>query len=173
MDENQNSYDARDLTADIVAAYVANNSLRSAELPEIIVSVYQALLGLGQAAAEPAAEPPVKPVSVKKSIHNDYLVSMEDGKQYQSLKRHLTVRGLTPADYRAKWDLPSDYPMTAPGYSERRSALAKSLGLGRKRAEAAAAARAETASPQAKQPEQAAVKPKRGRKKAGASEQAE
>ena len=70
------------------------------------------------------------PVSIKKSVTDDYLISLEDGQQYQSLKRHLSKHGLTPEEYRAKWGLPHDYPMTAPGYSARRSALAKSLGLG-------------------------------------------
>ncbi len=82
--------------------------------------------------SEVAPEPTklVPPVSIKKSVTDDYLISLEDGQQYQSLKRHLSKHGLTPEEYRAKWGLPHDYPMTAPGYSARRSALAKSLGLG-------------------------------------------
>lgn len=167
MDEERSSANARDLTVEIVAAYVANNSVRSADMPELISSVYGALTGLGQPAAQPAAEPLAPPVSIRKSIHTDYLISMEDGKKYQSLKRHLSGRGLTPAEYRTKWGLPNDYPMVALGYSERRSALAKSYGLGQKRKDAAAAERAEAAeAPQAQEPEPAPVKPKRTRKKA-------
>ena len=173
MDEDQSAADVRNLTGEIVTSYLANNSVRSDDLPRLIQTVYDALTNLGQPAAKPAAEPLTKPVSVKKSIHNDYLISMEDGKQYQSLKRHLAKRGLTPADYRTKWDLPSDYPMTAPGYSERRSAIAMSLGLGRKRSEAAANNRAEALAPAAEEVEAAAEKPKRGRKKAKAAEQAD
>ena len=170
MDDIQSNSDSRHLTAEIVASFIANNSLRSEELPELISSVYDALMGLGQAAAEPAAEPLVPPVSIRKSLHNDYLISMEDGKQYQSLKRHLSKRGLTPADYRAKWGLPNDYPMTAPGYSERRSALAKSLGLGQLRRDIAGAPVPQVAdeAPEPEPMEPAPSKPKRGRKKADA-----
>ena len=166
MDEDHSAADVRNLTGEIVTSYLANNSVRSDDLPGLIQTVYDALTILGQPADEPVAEPLVKPVSVKKSIHNDYLISMEDGKQYQSLKRHLSGRGLTPADYRAKWDLPNDYPMVAPGYSERRSALAKSFGLGRNRAEAVVAQQVEAQAP-------ADHKPKRGRKKAEVAEPAE
>ena len=175
MDDQSNS-SARDLTVEIVASYVANNSLRASDLPELIGSVYRSLNDLGRAAAGPAAEPLVKPVSIKKSIHPDYLISMEDGRQYQSLKRHLAGRGLTPADYRSKWGLPDDYPMVAQGYSDRRSALAKSLGLGRKgSASAAAEDEASPAAPEVMpEPEptdtdvatEAAPKAKRVRKKA-------
>ena len=160
MDQDQSSSGNRALAAEIVASYVANNSLRSSDLPDLIASVYGALQGLGQPAAEPAAEPLTKPVSIKKSITPDYLISMEDGRQYKSLKRHLTGRGLTPAEYRTKWDLPSDYPMVASGYSERRSELAKSFGLGQSRSRTASATKAE------------AQAPKRGRKKAEVDDQA-
>ena len=173
MDKPESHDDARVLTVEIVASYVANNSVRSENLAELITSVYGALTNLGQSNADPVAEPLVKPVSIKKSITPDYLISMEDGKQYKSLKRHLAGRGRTPADYRAKWDLPSDYPMTAPAYSERRSALARSLGLGRKRLEAAAEQQAEAPEPAVEEAEPAAEKPKRARKKAEAAEQAE
>ena len=162
MDEDHSNADVRNLTGEIVTSYLANNSVRSDDLPGLIQTVYDALTNLDRSAAEPAAEPLVKPISVKKSIHNDYLISMEDGRQYQSLKKHLSKRGLTPADYRAKWDLPFNYPMTAPGYSERRSALAKSNGLGRRRSEA----------PTVKEVEPEAEKPRRGRKKADAADQA-
>lgn len=120
------------LTAELVASYVSNNSVHVNDLPSLIASVHAALVSLG----EPQAPEPEKlnpPVSIRKSMTADHLVSMEDGKRYKSLKRHLAGRGLTPAVYRQKWGLPPDYPMVAPNYSAQRSALAKSLGLGRKR----------------------------------------
>jgi predicted transcriptional regulator len=124
-----------ELTADVVAAFVSNNSISAADLPGLISSVYASLTGLSAPAPAPEAEKPVPPVPIKKSVTPDYLVSLEDGKRYKSLKRHLAGRGLTPAEYRTKWDLPKDYPMVAPNYSAQRSELAKSLGLGRKPAE--------------------------------------
>ena len=120
-----------EMTAEVVAAYVTKNHVRAAELPDLISTVHASLAGMGRASeVTPEVEKPVPPVSVKKSVTDDYLISMEDGKQYQSLKRHLAGRGLTPAEYRAKWGLPADYPMTAPAYSRQRSELAKSFGLG-------------------------------------------
>ncbi len=120
-----------ELTAEVVAAYVSKNHVRAAELPELISTVHASLASMGSApVAEPEPAKLVPPVSIKKSVHDDYLISLEDGKQYQSLKRHLTKRGLTPAEYRTKWGLPHDYPMVAPAYSARRSELAKSTGLG-------------------------------------------
>jgi predicted transcriptional regulator len=120
------------LSADVVAAYVSNNSVPQADLPSLIATVHSALRKAADAkdAEKIALEPPV---SVKKSITADFLISMEDGKRYKSLKRHLTGRGLTPAQYREKWSLPGDYPMVAPNYSKARSELAKALGLGQKR----------------------------------------
>jgi predicted transcriptional regulator len=123
----------RELTSGIVSAYVSNTSLNVSALPELISSVYGALTGLLTPASAPQAEKPVPPVSIKKSVTPDYLISLEDGRQYKSLKRHLSGRGLTPDEYRAKWGLPRQYPMVAPNYAARRSELAKSLGLGRKR----------------------------------------
>jgi predicted transcriptional regulator len=123
----------RELTSDIVSAYVSKNSLDVSALPELISLVYGALTGLLTPAPAPEAEKPVPPVSIKKSVTPDYLISLEDGRQYKSLKRHLSGRGLTPDEYRAKWGLPRQYPMVAPNYAARRSELAKSLGLGRKR----------------------------------------
>ena len=123
-----------EVTSEVVAAYVAKNHLQPSELPSLISSVHAALGSLGKP-VEPA-EAPVKllpPVSIKKSVADDYLVSMEDGKRYKSLKRHLGTHGLTPTEYRAKWGLPQDYPMVAPAYAARRSELAKTLGLGRTR----------------------------------------
>ena len=120
-----------EITSEVVSAYLANNHVPSAELPSLIASVHGTFAGLGQA-PEPAVEPEkaVPAVPVRKSVTDDYLISLEDGKQYRSLKRHLAGRGLTPAEYRAKWDLPHDYPMVAPAYARKRSELAKAAGLG-------------------------------------------
>ena len=124
-----------ELSASIVAAYVEKHKVAPATLPELIDAVSGALAGLGQPAApDQTAEPKlVPPVNPKRSVFPDFIISLEDGKQYKSLKRHLGVRGLTPAAYRQKWNLKPDYPMVAPNYAAARSALAKSMGLGRKR----------------------------------------
>jgi predicted transcriptional regulator len=125
------------LTTDVVAAYVANNSVAARDLPQLIASVHQTF-GALLSPPPPEAEKPIPRVPIKKSITPDHLISLEDGKPYKTLKRHLTRRGLTPAEYRTKWGLPPDYPMVAPNYAKQRSELAKSLGLGqqrRKRAE--------------------------------------
>lgn len=128
------------LTADVVGAYVSNNPVPVAELPGLIASVHAALAGVAGAAAEPIAEPQKPAVPIRKSVTPDYIISLEDGKKFKSLKRHLaTHHNMTPDEYRAKWNLPADYPMVAPAYAARRSALAKSLGLGRKKAEPAPA----------------------------------
>ncbi|MGY2048885.1 MucR family transcriptional regulator [Methylobacterium sp. JK268] len=126
------------LTASIVAAYVANNPVPSAALPELIASVHASLAKLG-APQEPVAEPLVPPVPIKKTVTPDHIISLEDGKPYKSLKRHLSGRGLTPEQYRTKWGLPVDYPMVAANYAAQRSELAKSIGLGRKPADRSAA----------------------------------
>ncbi|MDR7221300.1 MucR family transcriptional regulator [Aminobacter aminovorans] len=124
------------LTADIVAAYVSNNPVPAAELAALINQVHQSVQTLAAGSSiEPAGPTEVqKPaVSIKKSVTPDYLISLEDGQKYKSIKRHLMSKyGMTPADYRAKWGLPNDYPMVAPNYSAVRSELAKKLGLGRK-----------------------------------------
>ncbi|MBV1692236.1 MucR family transcriptional regulator [Novosphingobium sp. G106] len=120
------------LTADIVAAHVQNNNVAVADLPRLIENVHGALAGLG-VAKTPAAEPLVPAVSIRASVKPDHIVCLEDGKKLKMLKRHLMTRyQMTPADYRAKWNLPADYPMVAPDYAEKRSTLAKSIGLGRK-----------------------------------------
>ncbi len=122
-----------EMTAEVVAAYVTKNHVRAAELPDLISTVHASLAGMGRASeVTPEVEKPVPPVSVKKSVTDEYLISMEDGKQYQSLKRHLGKHGLTPEQYRAKWGLPADYPMVSPAYSRQRSEHAKRAGLGRK-----------------------------------------
>jgi predicted transcriptional regulator len=133
-----------DETTEIVAAYVSNNSLAPADLPALISSVYAALIGTTSGAkVEPEPEPLVPAVSVKKSITDDYIICLEDGKRFKSLKRHLmTHYDLSPEAYRAKWKLPADYPMVAPNYAAARSALAKSMGLGRKAAAAKSAPKA-------------------------------
>ncbi|MGX9144961.1 MucR family transcriptional regulator [Mesorhizobium sp. 128a] len=126
------------LTADIVSAYVGNNPLPVAGLPDLIASIHSSLTGIGQptATAQPKLEPAVNP---KRSVTPDFIICLEDGKKFKSLKRHLsTDYGLTPDDYRAKWGLPADYPMVAPTYAAARSALAKASGLGRKAPEKAA-----------------------------------
>ena len=125
-----------ELTAEIVAAYVGNNSVSSAELPVLINDVYRALSAAIAGEATPAKEPvELKPaVSLKRSIHTDYIVCLEDGKKFKSLKRHLrTHYNLSPDQYREKWNLPADYPMVAPNYAETRSLLAKKIGLGQHR----------------------------------------
>jgi predicted transcriptional regulator len=120
------------LTADIAAAYVSNNTVQASDVPSVIQTIYRALAGVNSAAAAPAPEPQKPAVPIKKSITPDFLISLEDGKKYKSLKRHLrTQYNMSPEDYRAKWGLPKDYPMVAPNYAASRSALAKSMGLGR------------------------------------------
>ena len=122
-----------DLVADIVAAYLANNSIRAGEIPSLIASVHGALISaLTDKVEEPQVE--LKPaVSIKKSVTPDAIICLEDGKSFKSLKRHLATKyGMTPAEYRAKWGLPRDYPMVAPNYAAARSALARGMGLGRK-----------------------------------------
>lgn len=125
-----------DLTAKIVSAYVSNNSTTAADIPNLIAQVHAALLRVANGAAETAAQPePMRPaVSVKKSMTPDYLVCLEDGKRFKSLKRHLRSRyNLSPEQYRAKWGLPDDYPMVAPNYAVARSQLARKMGLGQQR----------------------------------------
>lgn len=133
-----------ELTASIVSAYVAHNPIPAANLSELIATVHSAVSGLSRPGA-PAVEVLTPAVNPKRSVHPDYIVCLEDGKRFKSLKRHLmTHYNLTPDEYRTKWGLPYDYPMVAPNYAAARSELAKKMGLGRKPAPK--------------------VKPKRGRK---------
>jgi predicted transcriptional regulator len=127
------------LTADIVAAHVSNNSVAVSDLPVLIANVHGALTGLGSTA--PVPEVKQEPaVSVRSSIKPDYIVCLEDGKKLKMLKRHLmTHYQMTPEQYRAKWNLPADYPMVAPSYAEQRRSLAKKIGLGTKRRKTPAA----------------------------------
>ena len=129
-----------ELAASIVSSFVGHNSVPTAELPTLIANVHAAVENLGKPPLQQEPEKLTPPVSIKKSITSEYLISLEDGKQYRSLKRHLTGRGLTPEQYRKKWGLPRDYPMVAPSYSAQRSELARSFGLGQKRKEAAKSA---------------------------------
>jgi predicted transcriptional regulator len=119
------------MASEIVSAYVGNNSVPAAQIPDLIQSVYRSLIGVGQIAG--SGESNLTPAtSIKKSLTPDYLICLEDGKKLKMLKRHLrTVYNLTPQEYRAKWNLPPDYPMVAPNYASQRSAFAKSIGLGR------------------------------------------
>lgn len=120
------------LTADIVAAHVSNNSVAISDIPLVIRSVHDALSGLGSK-EEPTPEPQQPAVSIRASVKPDHLVCLEDGKKLTMLRRYLMTKfGMTPDEYRAKWNLPKDYPMTAPNYTERRRELAKQIGLGLK-----------------------------------------
>ena len=130
MTDNSGSKDLMSLTTEIVAAHVSNNTVAVADLPQLINQVYQSLINIGKAPA-PTSERPQPAVTVKKSIHPDYLVCLEDGKKLKMLKRHLkTSYNLTPEQYRERWSLPVDYPMVAANYAKQRSKLAKDIGLG-------------------------------------------
>ncbi|MFC3323602.1 MucR family transcriptional regulator [Mesorhizobium cantuariense] len=131
--EQQDNTDLVSIAADIVSAYVSNNPVPVAELPKLIGDIHVALRGIGTPAAEPAVK--LEPaVSIRKSVTSDYIICLEDGKKFKSLKRHLNTHyKLTPEEYRQKWNLPADYPMVAPNYAAARSALAKAAGLGQKR----------------------------------------
>jgi predicted transcriptional regulator len=144
-----------ELTADIVSAYVGHNALSQSDLPRLISSVFASMNSLGSA---PPAEPekPTPRVPIKKTVTPDHIISLEDGKSYKSLKRHLTRHGLTPAEYRTKWGLAFDYPMVAPNYAKQRSELAKSLGLGQIRGK-----RTEAASPDQGTPKRGRGRPKK------------
>lgn len=130
-DQLENNETHLELTADIVSAYVSNNPVPATELASLIVSVSAALSKLGQTTEVEAVSltPAVNP---KKSVFPDYIVSLEDGRKFKSMKRHLGLLGMTPDEYRTKWKLAPDYPMVAPNYAAARSSLAKKMGLGRK-----------------------------------------
>ena len=134
MDATGASNNLVELAADIVSAYVANNSVRPGDLPELINAVHSALKTTGNQASQAEAQPLTPAVSIKKSIGQDYIICLDDGKKFKSLKRHLRTKyGMTPEQYREKWGLPKDYPMVAPAYARARSELAKSMGLGQQR----------------------------------------
>jgi predicted transcriptional regulator len=141
MDQTEQQLDFARITADIISSYVANKSVHRGDLPNLIACVHAALQGL----ATPKQAEPEKPeprVPIKKSVTPDFLISLEDGKEYKTLKRHLGKLGLTAEEYRAKWGLPADYPMVAPSYAAKRSELARSSGLGQQRRKTAAKAAA-------------------------------
>lgn len=122
-----------ELTTQVVSAYVGNNPIAASDLSSLIQDVHTALHGLQAPPPEPEPEKPVPAVSIRKSLKDDYLICLEDGKKFKSLKRHLkTHYDLSPEQYREKWGLPADYPMVAPNYAKERSRLAKKMGLGRK-----------------------------------------
>ena len=130
------------VTAEIVSAYVSRNAVPLAQLSSLIGDVHVSLKRLAPPEAPPAQVAPTPAVPVKKSVNPDYIVCLEDGKKFKSLKRHLSsVYGMSPDEYRKKWNLPADYPMVAPNYAARRSELAKTMGLGRRQKKAAATAR--------------------------------
>ena len=123
-----------ELTASIVSAYVSNNSVPSADLPALIGQVYSALTRVSSGRGDSSSAPSKPAVSVKKSITPDYIICLEDGKKFKSLKRHLRTRyNMSPEGYREKWGLAADYPMVAPNYAAARSLLAKEMGLGQQR----------------------------------------
>lgn len=123
-----------ELTAEIVSAYVSKNNVAGAELGQLIAEVHGALKNSVNGATEPQSEAPRPAVPVRKSVTPDYIICLEDGKRFKSLKRHLRSHyDMTPEQYRERWGLPADYPMVAPSYTDARSALAKKMGLGRKR----------------------------------------
>jgi predicted transcriptional regulator len=134
MANGTESNNLTELAADIVSAYVSNNSVPVGELPGLISQVHGALHQTVSGGAAPAEEPQKPAVPIRRSVSQDYIVCLEDGKRFKSLKRHLrTDHNMTPQEYRAKWGLPADYPMVAPSYAQARSDLAKKMGLGQAR----------------------------------------
>jgi len=133
MSENTSHPDLLELTAQIVAAQVSKGNVDAAALPALIRQVYEALANAGAPQEEPQPERPQPAVPIKRSVFPDYIVCLEDGKKLKMLKRHLqSAYNMSPEQYRERWGLPSDYPLVAPNYAQRRSALAREIGLGRK-----------------------------------------
>ncbi|WP_237480012.1 MucR family transcriptional regulator [Lichenibacterium dinghuense] len=123
-----------ELAVEIVAAYISNNSVPAGELPGLIVDVHSSLVKMTAGERDQPPEPPKPAVSARKSVTSDYIICLEDGKKFKSLKRHLrTQYGMSPEEYREKWGLGIDYPMVAPNYAKARSQLAKEMGLGQQR----------------------------------------
>ena len=134
MAESENAENFLELAVEIVAAYISNNSVPGTELPSLIADVHSALARMTGAVQEAPVEPLRPAVSARKSVTNDYIICLEDGKKFKSLKRHLrTQYNMSPEDYREKWVLGIDYPMLAPNYARARSQLAKEMGLGQQR----------------------------------------
>jgi predicted transcriptional regulator len=120
-----------EMAADIVSAYVGNNTVSVNELPNLIKNIHDTLKGISKGVTAEAVAPQTPAVPVRRSITPEFLICLEDGRKFKSLKRHLQTKyGMSPEDYRAKWGLPKDYPMVAPNYAASRSALAKQMGLG-------------------------------------------
>lgn len=134
MDESVANSNFIELTAEIVSAYVSNNTVAAGDIPALINQVHAALSRVSGGPVEVASEPLKPAISLKKSITPEYIVCLEDGKKFKSLKRHLrTQYNMTPEQYREKWGLSADYPMVAPNYAAARSQLAKQMGLGQQR----------------------------------------
>ena len=128
------SADFLELAVEIVAAYIGNNSVPAGELPGLIADVHTSLIRMTEGSQEPPVEAPKPAVPARKSVTSDFIICLEDGKKFKSLKRHLrTQYDMSPEEYRAKWGLGSDYPMVAPSYAKARSQLAKEMGLGQQR----------------------------------------
>ncbi|AFW01942.1 transcriptional regulator Ros/MucR [Gluconobacter thailandicus F149-1 = NBRC 100600] len=150
MSENTSHPDLLELTAQIVAAQVSKGSVDAETLPALIRQVYEALANAGVPQQAPEPERPQPAVPIKRSVFPDYIVCLEDGKKLKMLKRHLqSAYNMTPEQYRERWGLPSDYPLVAPNYAQRRSALAREIGLGRK---ISATGEGKKESPRARQP---------------------
>jgi predicted transcriptional regulator len=144
-------HDMMGLTTDIVASYISGNKMTAADLTGLISQVHAALSSVATGKSEPAPHNLEPAVPIKNSVKPDYIVCLEDGKKFKSLKRHLRSSfNMSPEEYRAKWGLKFDYPMVAPAYAAKRSELAKSMGLGNLRQKAKAKAKAATAAPAAK-----------------------
>jgi len=151
MSDSRTDAHLLNLTAQIVSAHVANNSIQADALPALIQSVFKTLAGTGQESPQPVKLEPAVPI--KRSVFADHIVCLEDGKKLKMLKRHLaTSYQMTPQQYRERWGLPHDYPMVAPDYAKHRSALAKKIGLGRKASEPAPSASAKKAGGRGRKP---------------------
>jgi len=134
MADNTNSPNYVELAADIVSAYVSNNSVATSDLPSLIGEIHSALVRISNGVLETPSESLKPAVPIKKSITPDYIICLDDGKKFKSLKRHLrTQYNMTPEEYRERWNLPAEYPMVAPNYAQARSQLAKKMGLGQQR----------------------------------------
>lgn len=130
--EEISSADLLRMTTEVVSAYVSNNVLPATQIPDVIVTVYGSLNELNAPPQEEKPAPQKPAVSIRRSVNDDYIICLEDGKKLKMLKRHLRSNyNMTPEEYRAKWNLPSDYPMVAPNYAAQRSEFAKKIGLGR------------------------------------------
>ena len=137
LSQSQNQAESFDvvleMTAEVVCAYIGNNNISRDDLPSLIGDIYSAFSAAKGSSSGAAAAKPKPAVPVKKSLHNDYIICLEDGKKFKSLKRHLRSHfDMSPEEYREKWGLPADYPMVAPAYAKARSRLAREMGLGRK-----------------------------------------